>query len=540
MWELDPDWASYAGRHEYDSLMSIPGEEQRKAKIVRLKSFYDSLQGFAFAKLSIPNQIDYKLIGNYINTSLWYDQEFKNHEWNPAIYNVGGGFANIINGKYTGLDTRLKAVLHKLKHVPEYFEAAKANIKTPTIEHTDLAIAQNRGSLGVFGQSLIDSLDRSGLSQNEKFLFRQRLAEAKLAIEGYVIFLEEKRKSLNAENAKSFRIGKEHFAKKFALDMVSASTADDIYHRAMARKEELHKNMTKLADELWPKYMRDEPRPENNLVMIRQIIEKISRNHTHRDSFLVEIERQIPELVEFVNQKDLLTQDPSKPLIVRETPEYMAGVAGASISAPGPYDSGADTYYNVTPLTKYTDEQAESYLREYNDYVLQILNIHEAIPGHYTQLVYGNKAPSIVKSILRNGAMIEGWAVYSELMMLEEGYKNSPEMWLMYYKWNMRVTMNTILDYSIHVLGISREDGMNLLINEAFQEKSEATEKWKRATLSQVQLCSYFTGFSEIYALREELKQIKGNKFSLKEFHEEFLSYGNAPVAFIRDLMLGK
>lgn len=108
-------------------------------------------------------------------------------------------------------------------------------------------------------------------------------------------------------------------------------------------------------------------------------------------------------------------------------------------------------YYNVGTLEGWEPERAESYLREYNKYVLQILNIHEAIPGHYVQLVYSNKSPSIIKSVFGNGAMIEGWAVYSELMMLENGYgDNEPEMWLMYYKWNLRATCNTILDIGVH------------------------------------------------------------------------------------------
>jgi uncharacterized protein (DUF885 family) len=223
----------------------------------------------------------------------------------------------------------------------------------------------------------------------------------------------------------------------------------------------------------------------------------------------------------------------------------MAGVAGASISAPGPYDKNGKTYYNVGSMSGWSAEQSESYLREYNDYVLQILNIHEAIPGHYAQLVYSNQSPSIIKSILGNGAMIEGWAVYTELMMLENGYgaakgekTASPEMWLMYYKWNLRTTCNTILDYSVHNLNMSKETAMDLLTRQAYQQQAEAEGKWKRATLTQVQLCSYFTGFSEIIELRKDLKKKLGMNFNLKEFHEEFLSFGSAPVRDVRKLML--
>ncbi|MBL7891501.1 MAG: DUF885 domain-containing protein, partial [Bacteroidia bacterium] len=236
---------------------------------------------------------------------------------------------------------------------------------------------------------------------------------------------------------------------------------------------------------------------------------------------------------------NLIYIDPAKPLVVRKEPAYMAGVASASINAPGPYDKEANTYYNVGSLTGYSPERAESFLREYNYYILQILSIHEAIPGHYTQLVYSNQSPSLIKSLFGNGAMVEGWAVYTERMMMENGYgNNEPEMWLMYYKWHLRTVCNTILDYSVHVLGMEKEAAMKLLVGEAFQQQAEAEGKFKRVTLTQVQLCSYFTGYAEIYDLREELKKKMGDKFDLKAFHEKFLSYGSAPVKYIRQLML--
>ena len=137
--------------------------------------------------------------------------------------------------------------------------------------------------------------------------------------------------------------------------------------------------------------------------------------------------------------------------------------------------------------------------------------------------------------------MVEGWADYTERMMLEEGYGNhEPELWLMYYKWNLRVVCNTILDYSIHVKDWTKEEGLDLLINQAYQQEAEANGKWRRATLSQVQLCSYYTGFKEIYDLRSELKEAQGDDFDLKAFHEELLSFGSAPVKYVRELMLNK
>ncbi len=305
--------------------------------------------------------------------------------------------------------------------------------------------------------------------------------------------------------------------------------------------------MYDITKQLWGKYMSGKTMPTDSNTAIRQMIDVLSVNHVQPDSFQAAIEHQLPELIAFIKNKDLIYIDPSKPLVVRKEPAYMAGVAGASINAPGPYDKNGNTYYNVGSLSGWSKDKAESYLREYNHYILQILNIHEAIPGHYTQLVYANQSPSIIKSILGNNAMIEGWAVYTERMMLENGYDGdrgvnsteaSPEMWLMYYKWNLRSTCNTILDYSVHTKNMSREDAMKLLVNEAFQQKAEAEGKWNRVSVTQVQLDCYFTGYTEIYDFREKLKKKMGDKFNLKKFHEKFLSYGSAPVKYIEELMV--
>jgi uncharacterized protein (DUF885 family) len=250
------------------------------------------------------------------------------------------------------------------------------------------------------------------------------------------------------------------------------------------------------------------------------------------------VRKQIPELEAFVRTHDLVEQDPTRPLVVRETPTYMRGVAGASVSSPGPYDPKANTYYNVDPLDNFTPEQAESYLREYNDWMLQILNIHEAVPGHYTQLVHANKSKSAIKTIFGNGSMIEGWAVFGEKMMLDAGYANhAPEMQLIWMKWNLRSVANTILDYEIHTQGLERDAAMTLMTREAFQQQAEASGKWRRATLSQVQLTSYFNGYAEITALRDEHRARLGKDFSVKKFNDHFLSFGSAPVKFIRELM---
>ena len=538
-WKQNPGWASYVGFHDDDSLLVAPTEENRQAEIAFCKAYLDSLKMFDQRTLSQTERTDLMMIRDQLESTIWYTEVFKAHEWNPASYNVGGGFGIMINGNYAPLDDRLRAMSSKMEKLDAYYEAAMANIKNPTVQHTDLAIMQNTGALEVFGPSLIDSVHSSGLSDSEKENLFANIEFAKMSIQGYVDFLEKQIKPTLDRNVRDFRIGKELFEQKFKHDIVSSYSAQEIYQKAVAAKSDIHGKMYGITNDLWKTYFPNKPIPSDSLLAIRSLIDRLSLQHCHRDSFMETIEAQIPQLTAFVKDHDLLFLNPDKPLVVRKEPAYMAGVAGASISAPGPYDKYGDTYYNVGTLVNYTDEEAESFLREYNKYILQILNIHEAIPGHYAQLVYSNEAPSLVKSIFGNGVMIEGWAVYTERMMLEEGYgNNSPEMWLMYYKWNLRTVCNTILDYSIHVNGMTQDQAMDLMVKQAFQQEAEAKGKWRRATLSQVQLCSYFTGFYEIMELRDELKRKQGEQFNLREFHETFLSFGSAPIKYVKELML--
>lgn len=535
MWEVYPSWASSQGYHKYDSVLVIPDGESDSKQLAFANANLDSLKLFDLKNLSDNNKTDLYMIENQLKSIIWSINEMKSGEWNPSNYNVSGEFAEMINNNYDSLDVRLHNLGIKLKNVPAYYEAAKKNLKNPTLEHTQLAIDQNTGGISVFESDLVTALKDSKLSDAEKTEITNQAKLAVGAIKSYIDFL----KTMKNDNPRSFRLGEELYKKKFEFDIQSGYTADEVLAKAIAHKTELHQKMAEISIKLWPKYFAGKEMPKDSLQLIRQMIDKLSLNHVQPDSFQSAIEKQIPVLVNFIKEKDLIYIDPSKPLVVRKEPDYMAGVAGASISAPGPYDKSGNTYYNVGSLSGWDKERAESYLREYNHYILQILNIHEAIPGHYTQLVYANQSPSLIKSLLGASSMVEGWAVYTERMMLEEGYgNNEPEMWLMYYKWNLRSTCNFILDNSVHTKNMSKEEAMNLLMNEAFQQKTEAENKWRRVSLTQVQLCCYFTGYTEIYDFREEMKKKMGDKFNLKQWHEKFLSYGSAPVKYIRELML--
>jgi uncharacterized protein (DUF885 family) len=535
-----PEWAVYQGRYEQADVVTIPDAGQRERTLAMIDTALEELGRYRDTGLTPSQQAEYALLENRLQALRWYQTDYRSWQWNPSSYNVAGVINVILNTDFAPLPERIEIVRSRLQRVPAYYEAARGNIERPTLEHLELAIVQNRGGLSSLGEPLEARLDEAGLSEVEREAFMAALTRARAAIEDYIADLE----SLQAELTESgevrpFRLGAELYEPKFAYDIQAGFTARELYERALLEKERLLTDMDEIAVALWPAYFPERELPDDRLIRIGELIDLLSDRHVSGEEFIPEIRRQIPELEAFVRDNNLLFQDPEKPLIVRETPEYMrGGGAIASVSAPGPFNPDAETYYNVTPLETYGEAQAASYLREYNHWILQILNIHEAVPGHYTQLLHANLSPSLVKSLFGNGAMIEGWAVYAERMMLESGWgNNEPEMWLMYGKWALRVVHNAILDYAVHVEGMERGEAIRLLREEAFQEESEATQKWRRLTLSQVQLTSYFSGYAEIYDYRERVKAELGEDFDLEAFHNQFLSYGSAPVSVIIDLM---
>jgi uncharacterized protein (DUF885 family) len=540
-WALSPGSAVAYGYYKYADRLIVPDGQSRATALEQTDRWLAELARIDPASLSPAVRADWAMLDNQLRGERWSLTELKSWQWDPSTYNVAETFALLLDLDYAPLDQRLRTFLTRLANVPAYYAAAKANVAAPTREHTRLAIEQNRGGLSVFGAELERTIEESGLTRAERATFIERLAATRAAIEDYVAWLEalESRLASGAAPARAFRLGPELYAQKFTFDIQSGDTAEALYERAVAEQQRLIARMSLLADLLWPKYFPNAAIPADELAKIGQVIARLSEQHVPRERLVAAVREQIPELERWVREHDLLELDATKPLTVRETPPHKRGIAGASIDAPGPYDPDAPTYYNVTPIDDLSAERAESWLREYNQWMLPILNIHEAIPGHYVQLVYANRSPSLIKSIFGNGAMIEGWAVYAERMMLESGYgEHKAEAWLIYSKWNLRSVTNTILDYGVHVLGMNEADALDLLTRQAFQTEQEAREKWRRVTLTSVQLTSYFAGYSAIVDLREQLKREQSGAFDLKRFHEQFLSYGNAPVRVIRELML--
>lgn len=536
LWKEQPDWGTQTGYHKYDSLLVLPTEANRQHLLKFTRVQTDSLLRYDIGRLPEASRIDYQLIQNKLQEIQWGLQSLKDYEWDPGSYNEIGVFAYILNEHYAPLDKRLRNFYEKMANLPAYYKEAQKQVKNPVPELTSLAIDQMNGGVSVFEKDFADSLKKTKIPEATQKLMLDRAKQSADAIKGFTSWLT----NLKSAKPRSFRLGRDLYQDKFKYEIQSNFTPQQMYNAAVERKKYLHHEMGKLSVQLWPKYFGKGAMPADTLDIIAKVIDTLSTKHVKPEDFQSAIEKQIPKLTAFVKEKDLLTLDPSKPLIVRKEPAYMAGVAGASVSAPGPYDKNGNTYFNVGSLAGWSPERAESYLREYNQYIMQIFCMHEAIPGHYTQLVYANKSPSLIKAVFGNGAMVEGWAVYTEQMMLDAGYgNNEPELRLMWYKWHLRSVCNAILDYSVHTNGMTKEQAIKLLTHEAFQQQAEADNKWKRVSVTSVQLTSYFTGYQEIIDLRNAYQKKQADKYRLKDFNEKFLGYGSAPVKSIKEIMLG-
>jgi len=538
-WKQHPAGAIMNGYGKYYEILVVPDSMSYVNTINFSKQWLDSLNKSDYEKLSENNKISFNIIKNQLESDVWYSSKLKPQEWDPSIFNISAECDYIINQPYAPLDERLKILSKHLEQVDAYYNAAFSNLKNPTREHLEMAISQNKGGLSVFGQALTDSITASHLSAEEKTTLQQHIATSVNAMKAYADSLEKMgaRKDIAFRD---FRIGKELFTEKFKYDLATDLTPEQVYETAMADKKMYHDKMVKIADSLWASYYPSVAKPEDNLQLVQKIFDKIQVQHAKPADFFDSLTNHVHRMKKFIIDKKLFDFDTvNPPVVVRIMPAYAGGFSVASAEFTPAYQKSGTTFYNIDDLTAYTPEKAESALREYNNYASQLLSIHEAVPGHCLQGIYNNKKSSdVVRSVFQNGAMIEGWAVYTETMMMENGWDSSPEMALVLYKLKLRELANVLIDYQIQVLSKPKEEIVHLLTVECFQTQAQAEEKYHRATLSQVQLCSYYTGATAILSLREEYKKKMGDQYSLKDFHEMFLSFGSSPVKYIRERML--
>ena len=407
--------------------------------------------------------------------------------------------------------------------------------------HAETAVQQNPGLVSIVESMIVPAM--SVLSPGQQERLNAAIETAKNAVAEHQTWLEEE--LLPRANG-DFRIGAKLYDVKLAFALNSPLNRKEITARAEREYEAVRNEMYDVAKKVYVvkhpyTSFPDSPDEAYKQAIIRAALEEAYRKLPPRDGIVDVAKEYLQQATDFVIEHNIVTM-PEDPVEIIIMPEFQRGVTVAYLDPPGPLDKGQSAFYAVAPLpTEWTDEQVESFLREYNMLSMQDLTIHEGVPGHYLQLALSNRYPSMLRSVLWSGPFVEGWGVYAEQMMIAEGYMNhDPLMKLINLKWYLRAVTNAIIDSAIHVDGMTRDAAMKLMIEGGFQEEREAAGKWVRAQLTSAQLSTYFVGYQEHLEMRAAVEKLWGDEFTLRRYHDQVLSYGSPPVKYARALILNE
>lgn len=540
---LSPVGATQLGDHRFDSLVDQVGGGEVKRQIAFFEKYLGELGSIDRNGLSRANQIDAALLENQLRFQIWSLGDLAEWQWNPLIYTqlAGGALYSLMARDFAPLPQRLNDATKRMRELPRFYEQSRAALipeQVPVV-FAQVASQQNRGVISIIDNMIIPNM--SELDDDDRAAMFEAISEVRTAVEKHQRWLENK---LIPKANGNFRIGRENFEKKLAFTLHTPYSSAEIEASTHAEYQRVRNEMYAVSKIIYlKKYpyttFPDEPDDQYKEAITRAALEEAYRQTPGRDEIVAIATEQLTETRDFVAAKNLVSL-PESPVEVIIMPEFQRGVTLAYCDSPGPLDRNLKTYYAVAPLpADWSEQQVESFLREYNLISLQDLTIHEAMPGHYLQLAHSNEYPSVLRAVLASGPFIEGWAVYAEQMMIDEGYQDgNPLMKLINLKWYLRAITNAIMDKAIHVHGMSRDEAMTLMVEGGFQEEQEAASKWVRAQLTSAQLSTYFVGFQEHIAMRAAVESAWGEQFELRSYHDQALSFGSPPVQFVRALLL--
>ncbi len=366
-------------------------------------------------------------------------------------------------------------------------------------------------------------------------------ATAISALEDYGKWLET---DLLPRSTGDFRIGDQKYRQKLRFALESDLPKEELLKRAEADLKATQEEMSKVALSLYPKlFPNGNPAAKTaettgKKFVIKSILDKLAESRPTNETIVQQANKDLVETTEFVRAKNLVTI-PTEPVEVIVMPEFARGTAVAYFDSAGVLEQKNETFYAISPTPKdWSRERAASFFREYNDFMLKDLTVHEAMPGHYLQIMHSNKfkAPTLIRAIFSSGSFVEGWAVYAEQLMAEQGFGGA-EVRMQQLKMKLRVILNSIIDQKIHTAGMTEREAIDLMMNEGFQEEGEAAGKWKRAQLSSTQLSTYYVGSVEVNDLRRAYEAKNKGKVDLKKMHDKMLSFGSPAAKYVKEMM---
>ena len=447
--------------------------------------------------------------------------EIQSYRHNPTIYVelIGNALYTPYVLQYAPVADRYRHIISRLNKIPDFVQQAQANLQDSPQIWNRVAQEENSGNI-----DLIEKTLREACPPGDRMRYDQAAAAAMASLRGFNRWLEDNLST----HLSDWRLGKERYAKKFRLTLATGKTPETLLAEAEADLAKTRAEMARLAA---PKSIED-------------ALADVARRHASPESFMAAARQDLVTATAFVKAKNLLDLPPNANLEVIETPVFLRGLYGVGGFNPAPaLEPQLGAFFWITPIpSAWPQARIDSKLREYNESGLQHLTVHEAMPGHYVQAEYANDlkpdARRLLRNIYGNGPYVEGWAVYTQQLMAEQGYlADSLGYRLTMQKQLLRVLANTILDVRLQTLGMTDREALDLMTKSTFQETEEATAKLQRAKLSACQLPTYYAGFKGWLKLRDQVKARKGAAFSLKEFHEKALREGALPLPVLERLL---
>ena len=533
-----PEQATDLGDHRFDGDLTNYSSEVRAKDLATQKEFRDKLNAIDGTQLAAANNVDLRILKENIDYEIFRGEELKEPEWNPLVYmqSLANSLYLLVARDFAPAEKRIPNLRQRMEKIPGVIAQAKANLQHPPRIHTETAIEQTQGAINLVKTELAPLLDQAPQMKKDLAPLQDKTAAA---LEDYKKWLQT---DLLPRSDGNFRLGEQKYRKKLHFALASDLPMEEIMKRAKADLEQTQTAMYETALPLYKKYFPNTDPTADGLAdkhnVNAAVLGKLAEQHPNDDTVIDYAKKITSEATDFVKKHDLVTV-PDVPLDVVAMPEFKRGVAIAYCDAPGPLEKNGQTFFAVAPTPKdWSKERKDSFYREYNNYMIRDLTVHEAMPGHFLQLAHANqfRAPTLVRAIFQSGPFIEGWAVYCEQAMAEQGY-GGPEVKMQQLKMRLRAICNAILDQSIHAGNMSEKEAMDLMTKEGYQQEGEAVAKWKRARLTSAQLSTYFVGATEHLDLRAAAQKKLGEQFNLKKYNDQVISYGSPPVKYVRELM---
>jgi uncharacterized protein (DUF885 family) len=555
-----PSTASQAGYHYQtdaktgkkiglDALLddeSAAGVAKQRAMYVKWRDRFH--KETPLASLGAEDAADWRLIDDQIALALLELDRIQNYKHNPTVYVelIGSALFQPLTDDYAAEDVRVGDVLSRVEAIPRFLEQARGQLVDADPVFIRVAKEENDGNVDLI-ESTVAGYVHAGTPLKARF--DKAAPVAVKALKDFSQWLENdlaKRKA-----SRTWRLGKEFYAEKFRLVMETPVTPEQVLADAENDLKKTRAQMLEIALPLHKHFFPDHDAHESlsgkerENTIIGEVLKTISDEHPKRDALLEDAKEDLIGIRKFIVDKKIVSLKARDNLKVIPTPPYMRGVysVGGFHGAP-PLDPNAEAEFWVTPIDPKTpDEKAESRLREYNNWVLKWLCIHEALPGHYVQAEHANDIQPVSRRLVRgmfgNGAYVEGWAEYIAQVMMEEGFADrDPRYRISYLKVWLRAIGNAILDVRMQMMGMTDDEAMAFMTKEAFQTQAEAEGKLQRAKLTSTQLPTYYVGTRDWWRLRRAYQAKKASAFSLAEFHDRALDAGELPLPGLQKLML--